>query len=144
MSRDERDAYAAILSSLLIGGLFYLWIVDGSFEGPQGVQLWAQLVLKLIGVGIVTAIIAHIAVAIGHGIITREKIEEMSDERDRAIKARGMQVTLVLTSIGFLAMIGLLAWGKPVLVGLNLLLVGCILGEIIGSLARIYLYRRGG
>lgn len=148
MSKDEREAYAALFSSMLMATLFYLWIsggmTAGTFDGPPGVQAWARQVLKLIGLGILTTILAHIAVAILHAAITQEANEDLSDERDRAIKARGMQVTLVVISIGFLSMIGLLAWGKPVLVGLNLLLVGCVLGEFLGSLARIYLYRRGG
>lgn len=137
-----------MVSSLLVGGLFYLWIsagmAEGAFEGPTGSQAWARLVLKLIGFGVLTALVAHVAAVVLHAAITREAIEDLSDERDRAIKARGMQVTLALTSFGFLGMVGLLAWGVPAPVGLNLLLAGCILGEFFGSLAKIYLYRRGG
>lgn len=148
MSKDEREAYAALFSSLLMAALFYFGLSVGmtaaAFEGAEGVQAWAQQVLKLIGIGIVVTIIAHISVAVLHAAITREANDDLSDERDRAINARGMQVTLVVVSVGFLGMIGLLAWGKPVLVGLNLQLVSCVLGEILGSLARIYLYRRGG
>ena len=147
MSKDEREAYAAVLSSLLMAGVFYIWISDGmaagAFDGAQGVQVWAWQVFKLIGFGIVLAILAHVSVAILHAVITREGNEDLSDERDRLITARGMQVSLVVMSIGFLAMIVILAWGYPVHVGLNLLLAGCILGSLCGDLTRVYLYRRG-
>lgn len=148
MTKEDRDAYATILAALVIACLFYWRITAGAaagaFDGPDGLMHWARAVLVLMLWGIGVAILSVILFTVGHRILTGEKPDgEVVDERDRQIRLRGMQVNLIVTSFGFLLLVVLLALGRPVIAGLNLMLAFCILSDLAGNLTRIVLYRRG-
>jgi len=147
MSHEERNVVTEILANAVIIGLFVWFLVTsqiaGRFDGPDGVQVWAVLVLKLIGASIVMGIVLAILMAIFWRIVTGESPDLTRDERDRAIAGLGWKVSMLGTAAGFVGGIVALATGSSVILGLNLMLAGCALGDTGGNLAKFYAYRRG-
>ncbi|MCC5955170.1 MAG: hypothetical protein JJU07_03635 [Natronohydrobacter sp.] len=147
MSHEERNVITEILANAVIIGLFVWFLVAGQatgrFDGPDGVQVWAVLVLKLIGVSIVMGIVLAIMMAIFWRILTGEKPDLTRDERDRAISGLGWKVSMLGTAVGFVGGIIALALGWSVIAGLNLMLAGCAFGDTAGNLAKFHAYRRG-
>ncbi|MFN3954773.1 MAG: hypothetical protein ACK4LQ_09990 [Pararhodobacter sp.] len=147
MSHEERNVLTEILANAIIIGMF-LWFLAaghaaGRFDGPDGVQLWARLVLKLMVAGIVMGIILAVVMAIIWRIVTGETSELTRDERDRAISGIGWKVSMIGSAIGFVGGIATLAYGANVIFALNLMLAGCAFGDTGGNLAKLYAYRRG-
>jgi len=147
MSHEERNVLTEILANAIIIGLFLWFLVAGHaagrFDGPDGVQVWAVLVLKLIGVSIVIGIVLAVAMAILWRVITGEKSELTRDERDRAISGIGWKVSMLGSATGFVGGIIALALGANVILALNLMLAGCALGDTGGNLAKLRAYKRG-
>jgi heme/copper-type cytochrome/quinol oxidase subunit 2 len=147
MSHEERNVVTEILANAVIIGLFLWFLVAGHaagrFDGPDGVQVWAVLVLKLIGLSIVTGIVLAILMAIVWRVVTGEKPDLTRDERDRAISGIGWKVQGIATAIGVVGAVGALALGYPVITAMNLILAGCAFGDTGGNLAKLRAYRRG-
>lgn len=146
MSFEERNTVTAILTDLLVIGLFVWQIITrahaGAFDGPEGLMHWARLVLVMIGVSILASIALTILVSIAFRLFTgQEPPPPLVDERDRLIRLRGAQITLLLASAVFVgALIGL-ALGATLFLTLNLMLASFAAGQIGGSLTRFALQR---
>jgi len=147
MSHEERNVLTEILANAVIIGLFMWFLVAGHaagrFDGPDGVQVWAVLVLKLIGASIVIGIVLAIIMAIVWRVVTGEKTEVTRDERDRAISGIGWKVQGIATAIGVVGAVGSLALGHEVITAMNLILAGCAFGDTGGNLAKLHAYQRG-
>ncbi|WP_209428284.1 hypothetical protein [Pararhodobacter sp. SW119] len=147
MSHEERNVLTEILANAIIIGLFLWFLVAGHsagrFDGPDGVQVWAVLVLKLIGASIAIGIVLAIVMAILWQVVTGEKTELTRDERDRAISGIGWKVSMLGSAAGFVGGIVALALGASIILALNLMLAGCALGDTGGNLAKLHAYRRG-
>ena len=147
MSHDERNVLTELLTNLVIITLFVLVLfrgtMAGSFDGPQGPQVWAVVVLKLIGVSIVVGIVLAVLSAILWHIITGERSALTKDERDRAIAGIGWRWAMIGSAIGFVGGIIALAMGQGVIFALNLMLAGCALGDTFGNIAKFRAYRLG-
>jgi hypothetical protein len=146
MSFEERNTLTAVLTDLLVIGLF-IWQITtragtGAFDGPDGLIHWARLVLIMIGVGIVASIALTVVVSIAFSLFRREAMPPpLVDERDQQIRLRGAQVTLLLASATFVgALIGL-AFGVTLFTTLNLMLAAFAVGQIGGSLTKFALQR---
>jgi nitrogen fixation-related uncharacterized protein len=147
MSHEERNVVTELLANAVIISLF-LWLLiaghaAGRFSGPDGVQVWALLVLKLIGASIVIGIVLAILMAIIWQVVTGEKPDLTRDERDRAISGIGWKVRGIVTAIGIVGAVGALALGHPVITAMNLILAGCAIADTGGNLAKFHAYRRG-
>lgn len=148
MSFEERGAWSAILSGVIVFFLFGrpIWqgTVDGTYGATDGLTLWAWDVIWLIGGGVVVAIVVLIGLQILYAIVTGTgKPQFLSDERDFAINTRGAVVTLVVISGGFLISVTLLAMGWSALAALNTILIGMSIGAIASEVYRIAVYRLG-
>jgi len=147
MSHEERNVLTEIMADVLIIGLFLWFLVAGHaagrFDGPDGVQAWAVLVLQLIGASIAVGIVLAVVMAIVWQMVTGEKPELTRDERDRAIAGIGWKVQGIVTAIGIVGAVGALALGHEVITAMNLILAGCALGDTGGNLAKLRAYRRG-
>lgn len=147
MSHEERNVLTEILANAMIICLFLWFLVAGHaagrFDGPDGVQTWAVLVLKLIGASILLGIVLAIVMAIVWRAITGEAPDLTRDERDRAISGIGWKVQALGTAIGIVAAIGALAMGHEVIAAMNIILAGCAFGDTGGNLAKLHAYRRG-
>ena len=117
---------------------------EGRFDGPGASSLVGKSSFVLIGASIVVSIVVQIVFAIIHAIATRENERFTSDERDKLIELKAMQIILITFSVGFLASMGVLALEMllPYMVFL-LIILSMFVANIIGDLAKLFLYRRG-
>ena len=146
MSFEERNTFTALLTDLLVVGLFVWQITTrhatGAFDGPDGYAVWARLVLIMIGVSILASIALTILITLAFRILRGEAMPpHLVDERDHLIRLRGTQVTLVLASAVFVAAIAALAYGAGLFLTLNLMLAAFALGSVGGSCTRFALQR---
>ena len=146
MSFEERNTFIAILTDLLVIGLF-VWQIStrsatGAFDGPDGFAAWGRLVLIMTGVGILASIALTILINIALRLITGQRMPALLvDERDQLIRLRGAQVTLLLASGIFLGGVALLAFGFSPMTALNVMLAAFAVGTISGSLTKFALQR---
>jgi hypothetical protein len=101
--------------------------------------LWARTVLWLIlaatGLGIVVTLIFNL----GYGMVTGDNPRDLRvDEPDRVISIQGMHATLVVAAAGFIG-----ALGVGLLTELNLTIAALALGDLVGRLIKLAVYRRG-
>lgn len=146
MSFEERNALIGIVTDLLVIGLF-IWQITaqtaaGAFDGPDPYVAWARLVLTMIVVSIAASIVVTILINIALRLITGQKMPpHLVDERDRQIRLRGAQVTLLLTSGVFLGGVGLMALNYSLFTVLNVMLSAFAVGTLTGSLTKLALQR---
>ena len=148
MSFEERNTVSGILISLISWAVMITVLARntaaGLYDGVDGPMLWARSVLWLILICIGIGIAMTILFTIGYAIVTGDKRPTtLRDERDAVIGLRGTQATLVTLSTGIVGAIATLAYGLPLLVALNVILASCALGDLVGTLAKLILYRRG-
>jgi hypothetical protein len=142
MSFEERNSLIGIVTDLLVISLF-VWQITaqtaaGAFDGPDAYSAWARLVLTMIVVSIAVTILINIAL----GLITGQKMPpHLVDERDRQIRLRGAQVTLLLTSGVFLGGVALLALNFSLFAVLNVMLSAFAVGTVTGSFTKLALQR---
>ena len=116
----------------------------GLFDGPEGLAALGKMVLWFIAATIVGMIAAHIigviilAIAEGGG-----EPDTTTDERDKAIEARGDKVSNALGGVGFLGGIVLMTFGYAVPVVIATMFVGCLGGAVIGNIVKLRAYAEG-
>ena len=148
MSFEERNTVVGILISLISWGLMVSVLFRrhsaGAYDGADGPMLWARSVLWLILISLGIGIALTILFNIGYAVVTGErKPVFLKDERDSQIGLLGLQVTLVVMSVGIVGAIVALAFGVGVLMVLNIVLAACATGDMAGTLTKLALYRRG-
>ena len=148
MSFEERNTFTYLFISLLVALLFGSRIYDGTlsgtFDGPEGLKVWARTLLWYIPAAIALTIAAVILVSIVYGMVTGD--HDMStdeDERDKSIGLRGARVTVFFLSLGWILCIISLALGWTALAALNLMLFFGWFADFAANLFKIYRYRRG-
>jgi hypothetical protein len=149
MSYQEKNITVSLVSHLLIG-IYYLSQLfkmqqAGGLAAAKIFSLWATVIVGTIIVNIIGNILTHILLSIVHAIKTRsEHVEKyVEDERDHLIGLKGDRVSHITFSVGVLIAMLTFAFGQPPLVMFSLLILSSILGEIIGDLSQLYLYRKG-
>jgi len=148
MSYQERNTLVAIFVnvSVMAGFAWLIWTRygEGAFAEADGLAIWAQTVLWIIPASIVATIVVTIVFSIVFAIATREAdADTVVDERDRSIGIKGMRVTMVVASAGFIGAMVALAVGWPAFAAFNIILAGFALGDLLGSATRLVLYRGG-
>lgn len=116
-----------------------------SFTPPNVFRLWGIIIVLAIVGTISVTILTHIISAIIEAIRTREEpdVQGIQDERDTLIDLRGTRITYIVSSLGVLAAMLAFVLGQPALVMFTLLILAGIFAQIVGDIARLYLYRRG-
>jgi len=148
MTHQERNNLVAIINSLLVTGFFATRIFQmyqqGAFEGPDGLAIWAQTVLWIIPASIIGSIVLTILFNIFYAIATNNsKPSFVVDERDKMLSNRSMITTMIVVSAGFILSLVALAFGWPSFVVLNMILLSFAVGDLIGSLVKLVMYRWG-
>jgi hypothetical protein len=149
MSYQEKNITVSLVSHLLIGVYYLSQLFEmqqvGGLVAAKVFSLWAVVIVGVIVVNIIGNILTYILLSIVHAIKTRsEHVEKyVEDERDHLIGLKGDQVSHIAFSIGVLIAMLTFAFGQPPLVMFSLLILSSILGEIIGDLSQLYLYRKG-
>ncbi len=146
MSHEERNNIASIVAGLLVNiyviGKLSNMFADGRLDGPDAAMVWARAMLWVIPIGIAVVIICMILFSVLFAIAERDPNPSfVVDERDKAIKAFGMQFTMVVTSIAFISGMVALAFSiKPLFVFIGMFF-GFSFGDLIGSFAKLTRYR---
>lgn len=148
MSMGEREALMGLITTMIVVVMFF-WILTGQYAagvyaGPDALQLWAWLVVKLVAVSIGIAIVVAILVHVGHEIVTGEKTADKRDERDREIERTALVWGHYLLSFGILGVIIDLAFGASTFRAMNLIIGFCAASELFKDGFKLWLYRRGG
>jgi len=149
MTHQERNTYVAIFTNLFVMAYLILRLIrldgEGAFAGPDALAVWAQTVLWIIPASVVLSIVLTIVFNILFAIATRDRHPDfVVDERDKKIGLRGMIVTGVVASGGFILALIALAFGSAAFLALNVTLFAFAAGDLAGNLAKLYLYRWGG
>ena len=149
MSYQEKNITVSLVSHLLIGVYYLSQLFElrqaGGLVAAKVFSLWAIVIVSTIIVNIIGNILTNILLSIVQAIKTRtEHVEKfIEDERDQLIGLKGSKVSYIAFSIGVLIAMLSFAFGQPPLVMFSLLILSSILGEVIGDLAQLYLYRKG-
>ena len=150
MSFHERSAWACLLSTALIWGLYF-----GAIFIVSGPGMWVSLpaLIAAIALQTIVLIVAHIAFRVG------AQGDDTFDERDRTIARRSGHWAGIFLSVGVMLCVvlfpmreiasrmdppGQLATGwlaGPFVTG-NVLLLWFVLSEIVHFGAQVVLYRR--
>ncbi|MFH2114445.1 MAG: hypothetical protein ABIJ86_08055 [Spirochaetota bacterium] len=149
MSYKENSIVVSLAAYLMIVS-YYLFKVfgmlqDGGQVASQLFRLWAVVIITGIVVTIAGNILVNIVVSIVYAIRTggKEYDRFIEDERDKLIDLKGSKVAYITFSVGVLCAMLTFAFGQPPLVMFSLIIFFSITAEIAGSLAQLYLYRRG-
>jgi len=149
MSSQEKRVAVSLISSLIVLALYIYYGAglhnSGALDGPEASHLVGRSAFIMIGAGIVVSIVIHILFTIVHTVATGEQAgEDSADERDKLIELKAMQIAFVTFSFGFMALLGVMAFGDigPYLV--TLLTIACLYGaSILSDCIKLVLYRRG-
>lgn len=164
MSYQEKRTLFTILSGLFIlvtYGLYTYGRIQSGLNTFEDLRFWTNSMLMFIGMGIVITIIGqivfHILIAIS--IAIKEKMKDqntseahiektiqsemVSDEMDKLIEMKSMQISFFFAGMGFVAGLILMAFDYSVVIMLNLLFVSFSLGSILEGIAQFVYYRKG-
>jgi hypothetical protein len=147
MGQHEKQSIVSIIGSLLVIGFYSLYIyrnyIQADMELLNDFQFWGKSFIYLIPVAIVVQIVIHIVFAIANTIITRENMSDFSDERDKLIELKSIQISHWIFILGFMMAMGSLAIGmRPYIMFLTLISSG-FLASLAGEVAKIIYYRKG-
>ena len=149
MSYQEKNIAVSLVSHLLIVSYYLVNLFQmqqaGGLVSTKVFSLWAIVIVATIIATILGSILTNILLSIVHAVRTRSDKEErfIEDERDQLIGLKGSKVSYITFSIGVLIAMLTFAFGQPPLVMFSLLILSSILGEIIGDISQLYLYRKG-
>lgn len=149
MSFQQKNVTVTLVNFSLILAFYLIriWqmIQTESFNSTNLFRLFGIIIVLAVIVTIAATILTHFVSAIIQAIKIKGEpyIEDSADERDKFIDLRGTKVTYTVSSLGgFFAMLTYVL-GQPPLVMFSLLIFFGVLGQIVGDIFRLYLYRRG-
>ena len=143
MSFHEKSNIAMLLIMLGVYGVYFggavLGILTADVPPEEALAATNATMIVTVGVVIVLAIIAHIAIA----ILKPSEADDSRDERDKLIEMRGDQRGGVVQSVISLGALTLAMLGLPVWMIANAILAGLVAGEIVKAVSKLIDYRRG-
>lgn len=147
MSSQERQAIVSLLTTMLLAAIFLMSVVPrypaGNPYSPAVFRFWGMAVVIFIPVSIAANIAISIVFSIAYRMATHEKAASLADERDKFIEVRALRNAVYVFACGFFLAMGSLAIGMSPSV-MFIILIGSGYGSgMVGTLAQLYLYRRG-
>ena len=148
MTHQEKMILSSLFSTCVVFAIYASYMMplqsSGRFLQPDGTMFIGRSVLILIGVSIVASIAVSILFSILHAIVTNTpKPDFTTDERDRMIELRGMQVFGIVAGIGFVGSMIIMASGGTMFWVIHAIIFGFGIGDVIANIARLSFYRRG-
>ncbi|PCH79864.1 MAG: hypothetical protein COB90_10405 [Hyphomicrobiales bacterium] len=147
MSYHQKGIISYLITNLVITSvyLFVMWeyYLDGRFDADDRFIFLGKAVLIMLASGIAINIVMRILVSIIAAIIAREAEPILADERDKMFELRGLQMYCYMTGAGFILTMVALALDVPPFWVLNLVVLAFSLGDVLGNVTQLYLYRRG-
>ena len=147
MSLKEARIAVTLVTTLATCAVYFFIVLgmqaDGRFDGEDATRLIAQAILILIGAQILATIIAQIVATIGHAIATRGEEPDITDERDKLIELRALRVSFIITGVGIVGALVAMATGSTVFATFQIIIASMTVGDLVGNVTRLRLYRRG-
>jgi hypothetical protein len=147
MDNKEKQILVTVISLGLIFGFYSLYVynnyIAGNFDIVNDFRFWGKTFLILIPVTIVAQILIHIVFAIINKIVTNEDMQTLSDERDKLIDLKALQISHWIFTGGFLLSMVFAALGLPAYAMFLTLVVAGFLSGVISEIAKLYYYRKG-
>jgi len=148
MTHREQNIIVSLISALLIFTIYAVKMNDlyhaGRFDAADAASVVGKSIFFLILASIAATIVATIAVSILVAIVTNEpKPSLVVDERDKLIELKGLQITFLVFSAGFIASMAALALGVVPYQVFLLIICAMFVGNVLGDIAKLYRYQKG-
>jgi len=148
MSYQEKETLVSLISSVLIFGGYCLYVFqkyqEQIFNTPNDLRFWATAVLILIPVSIVATIIINIVFNIINTIVTKvEEDPSFTDERDKLIQLKAIQISHWTFVVGFFLAMGSQVIDMPPYVMFIVLVFSGFVSSLAADIAKLYFYRKG-
>ena len=147
MDNKEKQVLVTSISMILIFVCYSLFVyykyIAVNPEILNDFKFWGKALLILIPVTIVAEIILHIIFSIVNKIVTNEDVDTLSDERDKLIDLKAVQISHWIFNAGFMLSMVALAIGMPPYSLFIILIASGFIASIASGMAKIYFYRKG-
>lgn len=147
MDNKEKQILVTAISLILILGGYTLFVFKNYIAVDEAIlndtKFWAKAFLILIPVTIVSQIIIHIVFAIINKIVTNEDMATLSDERDKLIDLKAIQISHWLFTSGFLLSMVSQVLGMQLWVMFLILIGSGFLASLASEITKFYFYRKG-
>jgi hypothetical protein len=144
MSSQEKKVLVNTLGTIIIFTLYCFYVNHMFQQGlEQNLKHWGLVLLIFIPVAIISKIIIYILFYIVNAVVTREEMEDITDERDKIIELKANSIGYIVVGVGFMLSMVTLVLEMPVYVMFNLWFFSFNLADIISDFAKIRYYRRG-
>jgi hypothetical protein len=147
MTYQEKKSIVSLISAVLIFVSFCLYMYPkypaGGFESVEIFRYWGSFILFLTLVSIIAHIIISIVFNIIFRITTKEKEPSFADELDKLIDLKASRNSFFVFILGFLLAMGSLLVYQPSPIMFMILIASGFVSDLIGSVTKIYHYRRG-
>jgi len=147
MSSHEKNIYISLISTLMMFGI-YCALVPLLYEGSNflystNTRLVGKSVLSLMAACVIANFCLRQLIKIIAALRKQPCERSVTDERDKMIELKGMQVSYAVFAIGFVVSMSMLWAGYPAVPVFNVIIFSLILGEVFSGLVKIIQYRRG-
>jgi hypothetical protein len=138
MTHEEKRAWIMLVVSVLAYAAYVIALLGRADGRPLAAVPYAASLLWTVGAAIGVSILADIGIGIVRGPASRVK-----DERDRAVYRLGEASGQAFVVIGAVAamLMAMAGWDRFWIA--NVIYLCFVLAAVIGSVARIVVYRRG-
>lgn len=148
MSYQEKETLVSLISSVVIFGGYCLYVFqkyqEQIFKTPNDLRFWATTILILIPVSIVATIIINIAFNVINTIVTKvDEAPSFTDERDKLIQLKAIQISHWMFVLGFFLAMGSLVIDMPPYVMLIVLVFSGFVSSLTDDIAKLYFYHKG-
>ncbi len=160
MYYPEKKSIVSIVMGVALLAAYCIYAIGKVAQGAVGledIRFFAVTMLTFIGIGIAATIavqiVFHILLSVSIAVRERDKdgkaieqainAEMVEDERDKVIELKSMRITTIVSMVGFIAGLVLLALGYQPAVMLNVLFIAGALGAIGDDVAKLIYYRVG-
>ncbi|MEW9053036.1 MAG: hypothetical protein AB2392_17880 [Neobacillus sp.] len=147
MTYQEKKSIVSMISAILIFVSYCLFMYPRypgeGVESSEVFHYWGTFVLYLTLFSIVAHIIISIIFNLVFRITTKEKEPGFADELDKLIDLKAYRNSFFVFVIGFILAMGSLVFYYPSHVMFIILISAGFISDVIGSVTRLYHYRRG-
>lgn len=146
-SKEKEVLVTTTGMALILGGYatyLYANYIAADVTLLNDFKFWGKAFLVLIPLAIVAQIVIHIVFAILHKMATNEDLHTtMTDERDKLIELKSIQISHWIFVGGFLLAMASQAVGMQVWVMFVTLILAGFVSAVASGIAKIYFYRKG-
>jgi hypothetical protein len=147
MTYQEKKSIVSMISAILIFVSYCLFMYPRypgeGVESSEVFHYWGTFVLYLTLFSIVAHIIISIIFNLVFRITTKEKEPGFADELDKLIDLKAFRNSFFVFVIGFILAMGSLVFYYPSYVMFIILISAGFISDVVGSVTRLYHYRRG-